>query len=144
MRADPPIHVGVIGASPRRGWATAAHLPALDALASFQTVAVSSTRLDGAREVAERWGVAKAFDDSAELIGDTDVDAVVVCVRTPRARAAACPGRDTAGGKHVFCEWPLGVDVAEARQLTELAEAAGVRHIVGMQGFVAGRHAVRW
>ena len=128
-----PIRVGLIGAGQRRGWAAVAHLPALEALAAFQTVAVASTRIDGAREVAERWGVAKAFDDPTRLITDPDVEAVVVCVKTPEH--APLVGAAIAEGKHVFCEWPLGVSLDEARRLTDLAETSGARHIVGMQAY---------
>ncbi len=37
-------------------------------------------------------------------------------------------------GKHVFCEWPLGANTAEATELLALARANGVRHVVGLQG----------
>ena len=37
-------------------------------------------------------------------------------------------------GKHVLSEWPLGVDLAEADELKELAHAAGVVHAIGLQG----------
>ena len=40
-----------------------------------------------------------------------------------------------AAGKHVLSEWPLGVDLAEASELAELAHAVGVVHAVGLQGF---------
>jgi len=48
----PPIRVGVIGATPARGWGTAAHLPALKALEEFEVTAVATTRLATARATA--------------------------------------------------------------------------------------------
>ncbi|MFE2721746.1 Gfo/Idh/MocA family protein [Kitasatospora sp. NPDC059327] len=39
-----------------------------------------------------------------------------------------------AAGKHVLSEWPLGVDVAEAEDLARAAAAAGVVHVVNLQG----------
>jgi len=42
-----------------------------------------------------------------------------------------------AAGKHVFSEWPLGVDLGQAVALTDLARASGLRHIVGLQGYQA-------
>ena len=36
-------------------------------------------------------------------------------------------------GKHVFCEWPLGSNLAEAEEMASLARAKGVRHMVGLQ-----------
>jgi predicted dehydrogenase len=42
-----------------------------------------------------------------------------------------------ASGKHVYCEWPLGVTTTEAEYLAALADAASVQHMVGLQGFDA-------
>ena len=36
-------------------------------------------------------------------------------------------------GKHVYCEWPLGVTVAEARDMAARANEKGVVHMVGLQ-----------
>jgi predicted dehydrogenase len=131
----PPIRVGVIGASPTRGWGSAAHLPALAALPEFDVTAVSTTKLSTARATAAAFGVPHAFADDAELVARPDVDAVAITVKVPEhdqlVRAAL------AAGKHVFCEWPLGVGLAQAARLAELAEASGVRHIVGLQGYHA-------
>ena len=37
-------------------------------------------------------------------------------------------------GKHVFCEWPLGANLAEAQEMAALASAKGVVTAVGLQG----------
>lgn len=133
--ANTPIRVGVIGANPDRGWATAAHLPALAAMPEFETVAVASTRLDGAREVAQRWNVRHPFDDAFGLITCPAVEVVVISVKGPdhAPLVRAC----VEAGKHIYCEWPLGVDLAEARQLTEIAENGGVHHMIGLQAYEA-------
>jgi predicted dehydrogenase len=131
----PPIRIGVIGATPGRGWGTAAHLPALAALDEFEVTAVATTRLDTAQATAKFFGIPLAFADDAELVSSPDVDAVAVTVKVPEheqlVRAAL------AAGKHVYCEWPLGVDPGQASALAELARASGVRHIVGLQGYQA-------
>jgi predicted dehydrogenase len=131
----PPVRIGVIGATPARGWGTAAHLPALAALEEFEVTAVSTTRLTTARATAEVFGIPLAFADDDELISHPDVDAVAITVKVPEhdrlIRAAL------AAGKHVFSEWPLGVDLGQATALAELARASGVRHIVGLQGYHA-------
>ena len=130
-----PIRIGVIGATPGRGWGTAAHLPALTALAEFDVTAVATTRLATAKATAEAFGIPRAFADDAEMVSSPEVDAVAVTVRVPEhdqlIRAAL------AAGKHVFSEWPLGVDLAQAAELAGLARSSGVRHIVGLQGYLA-------
>jgi predicted dehydrogenase len=134
-QSQPPIRIGVIGATPARGWGTAAHLPALQALEEFEVTAVSTTRLSTARATAEVFGVPLAFDDDDELVSHPEVDAVAITVKVPEhdrlIRAAL------AAGKHVFSEWPLGVDLGQASALAELARASGVRHLVGLQGYQA-------
>lgn len=40
-------------------------------------------------------------------------------------------------GKHVYCEWPLGNGLAEARELADLAKARGVVAAVGTPRRVA-------
>ena len=131
----PPIRIGVIGATPARGWGTAAHLPALRALEEFEVTAVSTTRLATARATAEAFGVPLAFADDAELVSRPEVDAVAITVKVPehdRLIRAALAAR-----KHVFSEWPLGVDLGQAAALADLAQASGVHHIVGLQGYQA-------
>jgi predicted dehydrogenase len=134
-QSRPPVRIGVIGATPARGWGTAAHLPALAALDEFEVTAVSTTRLTTARATAEVFGIPLAFADDDELVSHPDVDAVAITVKVPEhdrlVRAAL------AAGKHVFSEWPLGVDLGQASALAELAQASGVRHIVGLQGYQA-------
>jgi predicted dehydrogenase len=129
------LRVGVVGANPTRGWGTAAHLPALRALDEYQITAVATTRPETARATAEAFGVPLAFSDAEHLVSHPDVDVVAVTVKVPDhdglIRAAL------ASGKHVFSEWPLGVDTHQARRLAALAEQSGVVHVVGLQGYHA-------
>ncbi len=130
-QSRPPIRIGIIGATPARGWGTAAHLPALQALEEFEVTAVATTRLTTARATAEVFGVPLAFADGVELVSRPEVDAVAITVKVPEhdrlIRAAL------AAGKHVFSEWPLGTGLGQAVALADLARASGVQHIVGLQ-----------
>ena len=36
-------------------------------------------------------------------------------------------------GKHVYTEWPLGRTTAEAQEMADVAQAKGVRNMVGLQ-----------
>ncbi|HEY7710664.1 MAG TPA: Gfo/Idh/MocA family oxidoreductase, partial [Candidatus Entotheonella sp.] len=46
-------------------------------------------------------------------------------------------------GKHVFTEWPLGKDTAEAVELAALAKQQGVQAIVGLQARAAAGVAIQ-
>jgi predicted dehydrogenase len=130
-----PIRVGVVGATPARGWGTTAHLPALQALDGFEVTAVSTTRLETATQTAAAFGIPLAFADDAALVSHPDVDVVAIAVKVPEHDALVRAA--VAAGKHVFCEWPLGVDLEQATALAGLARQRGVQHLVGLQGYHA-------
>jgi predicted dehydrogenase len=109
-----------------------AHLPALAELPEFELVAVATTKESSARATAEAWGVPLYFASGPELAAHPDVDLVAVSVKVPDH--AAVVRAALANGKHVFSEWPLGVDAAEAAELSGLATEAGVTTLVGLQG----------
>lgn len=126
-----PLRVGIIGVHPDKGWATTAHIPALQALPQYQITAVSHHDLATAQAAAQRFGVPHAFSSAAELVAHPDVDLVVVAVKVPFH--AELVGQAIAAGKAVFSEWPLGASLAEAESMRALAKAAGVATSIGLQ-----------
>jgi predicted dehydrogenase len=126
-----PLRLGIIGANPNRGWAPRAHLPAAAASEQVELVAVATTRMESAAEAAERFGASNAYADPLELIADPQVEAVTVAVRVPEhfglVRAAL------EAGKHVYSEWPLGVNTDEAVALRDLAAERRLHTVVGLQ-----------
>ncbi|MBC9717778.1 Gfo/Idh/MocA family oxidoreductase [Streptomyces sp. TRM66268-LWL] len=125
------IKVGIVGAHAERGWARAVHLPALTALPDYTITAVAGTSAESARAAAGVWGAAHAFDDPYELMTHPDVDLVVIAVQLPRRDGLVDAA--VAAGKHVYCEWPLALTAASADGFRARAQAAGVRHAVGLQ-----------
>ena len=65
----------------------------------------------------------KCVADAAELIGDPEIDAVVIA--TPIYTHHALAKAALLAGKHVLVEKPLAPSVAEAEELAQLAERAG-------------------
>jgi predicted dehydrogenase len=126
------IRVGVVGASPHRGWAFAAHVPALQTLPSeYEIVAVATTREESAREAARLVGATHVFADGVELARHPDVDLVAVVVRV--AAHAATVEAALAAGKHVYCEWPLATTSREAEPLAAAAQRVDVHTAAGLQ-----------
>ena len=129
------IRVGMVGVTPNRGFSSIAHMPALQALPDFEVVAVCTTRQETANAAAKHYGVPLAFADPVKLAQHPDVDLVTVCVKVPDHLTPVMAAIDA--GKHVYSEWPLGRNTAEALQMHDAAERKGVRHAVGLQGRVS-------
>ena len=125
------LGVGIIGVSPVWGWAATAHIPALRALPNYEIRALSATSPEAARAAGEAFGVAAVFSDHEELVAQPDVDVVAVTVKVPHHRELVSAA--LAAGKAVYCEWPLGRDLDDARAMAALAAEQGVRAIVGLQ-----------
>lgn len=129
------IRVGMIGVTPNRGFSSIAHMPALQGLPDFEIVALCTTRQESADAAARHYGVKLAFTDPVRMAQHPDIDMITVCVKVPDHFAPVMAAIDA--GKHVYCEWPLGRNTAEARQMLAAAERKGIRHAVGLQGRVS-------
>src|SRR5580704_4002915 len=132
MAASSKIRVGIVGASPNRGFASIAHIPALRALPDFEIAAVCTTRQESAEATAKHFGIPLAFSDPEKLARHPDVDLVSVTVKVPDHYRPVMAAIEA--GKHVYCEWPLGRDTEEAQRMLDAAERKSVRHAVGLQG----------
>ncbi len=125
------LGVGIIGVSPVRGWAATAHIPALRALPTYEIRALSGHSAGSARAAGEVFGVSAVFSDPKQLVSQPDIDMVAVTVKVPHHRELVSAA--LAAGKAVYCEWPLGRDLEDARAMAALAAKQGVRTVVGLQ-----------
>lgn len=124
------FRVGIIGADTAASWAGASHIPALAAQPNLELVAVATRREESARAAAEAFGAARWYADPHALIADETIDVVTVAVKVPAHRELVLAA--LAAGKAVYSESPLGVSVAEAK---EMASAVGDLHTaIGLQG----------
>jgi predicted dehydrogenase len=130
-RPESTLGVGIIGVSPVRGWAATAHIPALRALPNYEVRAVSARSAESARAAGEAFGIDAVFSDHEQLVTQPDIDVVAVTVKVPHHRELVSAA--LAAGKAVYCEWPLGRDLDEARAMAALAAEQGVRTVVGLQ-----------
>ena len=116
------VNFGVIGAG---GIARRKTIPGLLRAKNCRLVAVMD--LQHADQIAAEFGVRKAYDSDAALLADPEVEAVYI------ASPANCHARQiklaAAAGKHVLCEKPLTLTLAEGRA----AVAACRRHRVFLQ-----------
>jgi predicted dehydrogenase len=126
--ASGKIRVGLVGVG---NWANHGHLRVLDLLPEYEIVAVQARRREAADAAARRFGIPHVADSVADLVALSDVDMVLVLNTAPQHADTVRAAIDA--GKHVYCEWPLTVSSAIARELAQRAREAGVRHVVGLQ-----------
>jgi predicted dehydrogenase len=117
MSASTLWRVGVVGA----GFGGIVHVPAFRAQGRFDVVAIASP--NRAAEVAKERGVPHAFASLDEMLAGVDLD--IVSIASPpfdhRNSVLACLARE----KHVLCEKPFALTVAEAEEMRAAAERAG-------------------
>ena len=65
------------------------------------------------------------------MVTQPDIDVVAVTVKVPHHRELVTAA--LGAGKAVYCEWPLGRDLDDARAMAALATEQGVRTVVGLQ-----------
>jgi predicted dehydrogenase len=91
---------------------------------SSRLVAISRARSELAEEFARAFGVPRWYGDWRELVADREVDAVYIAtpvyVHAEQAIAAAN------AGKHVLCEKPMAMSVAECDRIIAACRANGV------------------
>lgn len=131
MATTKVLKVGVIGASAQRGWAKDSHVPAVQKLAGLELYAVATNEQKSADAAAQAFGAKRGYPRAEDLIRDSDVDVVSVTVKVPAHRELVLAAVEA--GKHVYCEWPLGRNVAESEELAAAARAAGVHVAIGLQ-----------
>jgi predicted dehydrogenase/threonine dehydrogenase-like Zn-dependent dehydrogenase len=114
------IRVALVGAG---GFALGTHLPNLSKLRErYELTTVMSRTGANALMAANRFGAGKATTDFDEVIGDRDVDLVLIATRHDQHAGLAL--RALAAGKHVFVEKPLAIS---EDQLAELEAFFGGR-----------------
>jgi predicted dehydrogenase len=109
------LRVGVVGA----GLIAGCHVRAYQATAGVEVVAVADPRRPKAEELAATVGAA-ACDDLDQVLA-LEPDVISVC--TPPASHADLTVRALDAGRHVLCEKPVALTMADARRIQQAAEA---------------------
>jgi predicted dehydrogenase len=111
------IRVGIVGTS---WWADAMYLPALEGNLYVDVVAACGRNPQRAESFAQRWKIPHYFVDFKKMLEEVELGALIVSTgndtHAPFTMAALEKGIP------VLCEKPLGLNYAEALQMTELAE----------------------
>ncbi|HEY1598145.1 MAG TPA: Gfo/Idh/MocA family oxidoreductase [Pirellulales bacterium] len=73
------------------------------------------------------WGIDRVTTDYHEICAAPDIDGVLIA--TPNFTHKEIAIAAAAGGKHVMCEKPLGLNASEVDDMLQAAESAGVVHM---------------
>src|SRR5690606_2053059 len=98
--------------------------PALVEIPRSSLVSVGRRNAGRAEEFARRFGADRYFTDWASLVQDDEVDAIYVA--TPVDSHADITVAAAEAGKHVLCEKPMAMTVAECDRMIAAADANGV------------------
>ena len=120
------IGAGLIGRFHARGVHGLTKLGLVDAT----YVAICDRELERAESFARIADLDLATADPEELIASPNVNTIYVC--TPTGEHKELVLRAAAAGKHIFCEKPLARTLADAQEMYNAVQSAGVRHQVGL------------
>ncbi|OKP94844.1 Gfo/Idh/MocA family protein [Paenibacillus sp. P46E] len=84
---------------------------------------------DALKEAADQLGWKETVTDWRELVGRDDIDWIDINAPSDAHKEIALAA--VKAGKHVFCEKPLALTLADSREMLKAAEDAGVMHMVG-------------
>ena len=90
-----------------------------------QIVGVCAGHLENARHAAERYGLGFYTDNEDDIIYNDEIDTVDIC--TPNIYHYDTVKKAILAGKNVYCEKPLAVTYAQAKELADLAQQKGVK-----------------
>jgi len=100
-------------------------IPAMQVGEYSCVTAIASRDLATAQAAAARLGIATAYGSYEELLADPEVDAIYNPL--PNHLHVPWTAKAAEAGKHVLCEKPISLTVAEAETLLAVRERTGVR-----------------
>lgn len=120
------INVGIIGT----GWCGGIRAETCARHPLIKSLHLAETRPERLAEVAKSTGAQTATADYQQIIGDETIDAVMISatpehLHYPMARDAL------AGGKHVFLEKPIALELHEADELIAIARNGALKFTIG-------------
>jgi predicted dehydrogenase len=118
------VRFGMIGTS---WYADSLHLPSLTSHPEAEVTVLCGRNQERAQALANKFNIPHICADYRELLRSGLVDAVVIA--TPDELHHPMTLAAVEAGLHVVCEKPLALNAADAREMAERADAAGVKHM---------------
>ena len=100
-------------------------IPQLKISARSNLLAVASRSAETARAYAAEWDIPQAFGSYEALLASPEIDAVYISL--PHSMHAEWTVKAAAAGKHILCEKPFALTVADVDRMTAAARVNGVQ-----------------
>ena len=126
MANEGKVKIGIIGSQ----FQADAHAASLQIMPeAAEVVAVASPTPGNATAFAKRFGVPRVFTDYREMLKEKDIE--MVTIAAPNSLHAQMTKDCAAAGKHIVCEKPLAVTIAEGEEMIDVAKKHGVLLMYG-------------
>jgi len=114
------LRVALIGCG---GMGTIGHIPIWASQEDAELVALCDIIVDKAERAAEKFNVPDVYEKYEDIIARDDIDVIDIC--TPNYLHSIIAVAALESGKHVLCEKPDAVSVAEAEKMKAASEKSG-------------------
>ncbi|MFE0554416.1 Gfo/Idh/MocA family oxidoreductase [Paenibacillus lautus] len=94
-----------------------------------EMVAICGRNVSAVQAAAVQLGWSESVTDWKELVHREDIDLIDINAPSDAHKEIAIAAAKA--GKHIFCEKPLALTLADAREMLQAAQEAGVTHMVG-------------
>jgi predicted dehydrogenase len=116
------IRMGIVGGG---GIARYYHLPSLRRFTEVQIVAAADVSTAALQVLKEEHELERLYEDYQEMLDREELDLINVCTTNDMHYPVVMAAIER--GLHIYCEKPLAMTHAEAREMEEAARSAGIR-----------------
>src|ERR1700747_82973 len=133
--AEGRVKVGIIGSQ----FEADIHAASLQIMPDeAEVVAVASPTPGNAAAFAKRFGIPRVFTDYREMLKERDLE--MITIAAPNSLHAQMTKDIAAAGKHIVCEKPLAMTIAEGEEMIAAAKRHGVLLMYGEELFFTPKY----
>src|SRR6267154_1605455 len=132
--AEGKVKVGIIGSQ----FQADIHAASFQILNEAEVVAIASPTPGNAAAIAKRYNIPRVFTDYREMLKERDIE--MVTIAAPNSLHAQMTKDIAAAGKHIVCEKPLAMTIAEGEEMIAAAKQHGVLLMYGEELFFTPKY----
>src|SRR5229473_2661423 len=133
--ADGRVKVGIIGSQ----FQADIHAASFQIMPhEAEVVAIASPTPGNAAALAKRFGIPRVFTDYREMLKERDIE--MITIAAPNSLHVQMTKDIAAAGKHIVCEKPLAMTIAEGEEMIAAAKQHGVLLMYGEELFFTPKY----